>query len=300
VNKASAQRSIFPTTLPIGTIGDLLAGCTAMLESVGIEEPDREARDIIAAVLDVPRFWAAANSVADASPEVAVSVIRAAMQRAAGAPLAYAVGRASFRHITLDVDDRVLIPRVETEVLVERVIDHCTSKTRRIADIGTGSGAIALSLAFEREFDLVIATDISFDALTVASANATSLAKVLRSAVEFRHGSLLAPLAGEKLDAVVCNPPYISFAEIGELPADVRDWEPSLALLCPDDGLSVTRELIRTSPSVLVHGGFLAIEVDTRRAGTVAEMVAVDGRYSGVEVLLDLTGRERFVFATRA
>jgi release factor glutamine methyltransferase len=300
VNKISAQRSIFPTTLPIGTIGDLLAGCTAMLESVGIDEPDREARDIIAAVLDVPRFWAAANSVADASPEVAVSVIRAAMQRAAGAPLAYAVGRASFRHITLDVDERVLIPRVETEVLVERVLDHCTSKTRRIADIGTGSGAIALSLAFEREFDLVIATDISFDALTVASANATSLAKVLKSAVEFRHGSLLAPLAGEKLDAVVCNPPYISFAEIGELPADVRDWEPSLALLCPDDGLSVTRELIRTSPPVLVHGGFLAIEVDTRRAGTVAEMVAVDGRYSGVEVLLDLTGRERFIFATRA
>jgi len=300
VNKTSAQRSIFPTTLPIGTIGDLLAGCTAMLESVGIDEPDREARDIIAAVLDVPRFWAAANSVADASPEVAVSVIRAAMNRAAGAPLAYAVGRASFRHITLDVDERVLIPRVETEVLVERVLDHCTSKTRRIADIGTGSGAIALSLAFEREFDLVFATDISVDALTVASANATSLAKVVKSPVEFRHGSLLAPLAGEKLDAVVCNPPYISFAEIGELPADVRDWEPCLALLCPDEGLSVTRELIRTSPSVLVHGGFLAIEVDTRRAGTVAEMVAVDGRYSGVEVLLDLTGRERFVFATRA
>jgi len=271
-----------------------------MLESVGIDEPDREARDIIAAVLDVPRFWAAANSVADASPAVAVSVIRAAMNRAAGAPLAYAVGRASFRHITLDVDERVLIPRVETEVLVERVLDHCNSKTRRIADIGTGSGAIALSLAFEREFDLVIATDISFDALAVASANASSLAKVLKSPMEFRHGSLLAPLAGEKLDAVICNPPYVSFAEIAELPADVRDWEPSLALLCPDDGLSVTRELIRTSPSVLVHGGFLAIEVDTRRAGTVAEMVAVDGRYSGVEVLLDLTGRERFVFATRA
>jgi release factor glutamine methyltransferase len=300
VNKTSAQRSIFPTTLPIGTIGDLLAGCTAVLQSVGIGEPEREARDIIAAVLDVPRFWAAANSVSDASPEVALSVIRAAMNRAAGAPLAYAVGRASFRHVTLDVDERVLIPRVETEVLVERVLDRCNSTTRRIADVGTGSGAIALSLAFERDFELVIATDISLDAIAVSSANAASLAKVLKSAVEFRHGSLLAPLSGEKLDAVVCNPPYISFAEIGELPADVRDWEPSLALLCPDDGLSVTRELIRTSPSVLVRGGFLALEVDTRRAGTVAEMVAVDGRYSGVEVLLDLTGRERFVFATRA
>jgi release factor glutamine methyltransferase len=298
VSKGSAP--FFPTTLPIGTIGDLLAGCTAMLQSVGISDPEREARDIIAAVLDVPRFWAAANSVADASPEVAVSVIRAANTRAAGAPLAYAVGRASFRHLTLDVDARVLIPRVETEVLVERVLERCGPETRRIADIGTGSGAIALALAFEREFDVVIATDISLDALAVASGNAVSLENVLRSAVQFRHGSLLAPLAGEKMDAIVCNPPYVSFAEIGELPADVRDWEPSLALLCPDDGLSVTRELIRLAPSALEQSGFLAIEVDTRRAGTVAEMVAVDGRYSEVEVLLDLTGRERFVFATRA
>jgi release factor glutamine methyltransferase len=297
---SKASEPFFPTTLPIGTIGDLLAGCTAMLESVGVGEAQREARDILAAVLDVPRFWAVANSVADASPDVARSVIRAAMARAAGAPLAYAVGRASFRHLTLEVDERVLIPRVETEVLVQRVLDRCTPRTRRIADIGTGSGAIALSLAFEREFDLMIATDISLDAMAVAAANASALAEVLKSAIEFRHGSLLAPLAGETLDAVVCNPPYISFAEIAELPADVRDWEPSLALLCPDDGLSVTRELIRRAPSVLEHGGFLALEVDTRRAGTVAEMIAVDGRYSGVEVLLDLTGRERFVFATRA
>jgi len=298
VSKSSAR--FFPTTLPIGTIGDLLAGCTAMLESVGVSEPQREARDIVAAVLDVPRFWAAANSVADASPDVALSVIRAAMTRATGAPLAYAVGRASFRHLTLEVDERVLIPRVETEVLVERVLDRCTPQTRRVADVGTGSGAIALSLAFEREFEVVIATDISLDAIDVASANASSLGSSIKSPVEFRHGSLLAPLAGEKLGAVVCNPPYISFAEIPELPPDVRDWEPSLALLCPEDGLSVTRELIRRAPSVLEHGGFLALEVDTRRAGTVAEMIAVDGRYSGVEVLLDLTGRERFVFATRA
>jgi release factor glutamine methyltransferase len=298
VSRSSAP--FFPTTLPIGTIGDLLAGCGAMLESVGVSEPQREARDIVAAVLDVPRFWAAANSVADATPDVARSVIRAAMRRAAGAPLAYAVGRVSFRHLTLEVDERVLIPRVETEVLVERVLERCTRQTRRIADIGTGSGAIALSLAFERNFELVVATDISLDALAVAAANASSLTKILKSSVEFRHGSLLAPLAGEKLDAVVCNPPYISFAEIAELPPDVRDWEPSVALLCPDDGLSVTRELIRLAPSVLTQRGFLALEVDTRRAGTVAEMIAVDGRYSGVEVLLDLTGRERFVFATRA
>jgi release factor glutamine methyltransferase len=226
-------------------------------------------------------------------------VIRAAMKRAGGMPLAYAVGRASFRHLTLDVDERVLIPRVETEVLVDRVLERCTPKTRTIADIGTGSGAIALSLAFEAEFDRVFATDVSLDAINVAAANAASFSKALKSPVEFRHGSLLAPLRGEKLDAIVCNPPYISFAEIAELPPDVRDWEPSLALLCAQDGLSVTRELVRQAPDALVRGGFLALEVDTVRAGTVAEMIAVDGRYAEIEVQLDLTGRERFVFARR-
>ena len=298
MNKSSAP--YFPTTLPIGTIGDLLAGCTAMLNSEGVAEPEREAREIVAAVLDVPKFWAAANSVADASPDVARAVIRAAMQRALGAPLAYAVGQAAFRHLTLEVDDRVLIPRVETEMLVERVLERCTPETRLVADVGTGSGAIALSLAFEREFERVFATDISLDAIHVAAANAATLAKLLKSPVEFRHGSLLGPLGREKVHAIVCNPPYVSFAELADLPPDVRDWEPSLALLSAQDGLSMTRELIRQAPRYLVSRGFLAVEVDARRAGTVAEMVSVDGRYSEVEVLLDLTGRERFVFARRA
>jgi len=294
---SSRGAPFFPTTLPIGTIGDLLAGCTAMLESEGVAEPAREAREIVAAILDVPKFWAAANAVADASPQVARSVIRAAMKRAGGAPLAYAVGRASFRHLTLDVDERVLIPRVETETLVERVLERCTPSMRTVADIGTGSGAIALSLALEGEFERVFATDISLDAINVAAGNAAAFAKALKSPVEFRHGSLLAPLADLKLDAIVCNPPYVSFAEVTDLPADVRDWEPSLALLCAEDGLSVTRELVRAAPDVLRGGALLALEVDARRAGTVAEMIAVDGRYAQVEVLLDLTGRERFVFA---
>jgi release factor glutamine methyltransferase len=297
VNKSSPP--FFPTTLPIGTIGDLLAGCASMLESEGVADAQREAREIVAAILDVPKFWAAANAVSDASPDVARSVIRAAMKRASGMPLAYAVGRASFRHLSLDVDERVLIPRVETEVLVDRVLERCTPKTRTIADIGTGSGAIALSLAFEAEFERVFATDVSLDAINVAAANAAAYSEALKSPFELRHGSLLAPLHGEKLDAIVCNPPYISFAEIAELPADVRDWEPSLALLSAQDGLLATRELVRQAPDALVRGGFLALEVDTVRAGMVAEMIAVDGRYAEIEVLLDLTGRERFVFARR-
>src|SRR3954470_18788091 len=225
-----------------------------MFESEGVPDAEREAREIIAAVLDVPRFWAAANSVANASQDVVRSVVRAAILRARGAPLAYAAGRAAFRHLTLEVDERVLIPRVETEVLVDRILERCSSDTKRIADIGTGSGAIALSLAFEREFDLVFATDISLDAIAVASANAASLRTVLKSPVEFRLGSLLSPLAGEMLDVIVSNPPYVSFAELPQLPPDVRDWEPSLALLSPEDGLGATRELVRQAPRYLAAG----------------------------------------------
>ena len=284
---------------PTRTVGDLLAGCVAMLESEGVPDAEREAREILAAVLDVPRFWATANAVSSASPELVRSVVRAAIMRARGAPLAYAAGRAAFRHLTLEVDERVLIPRMETEVLVDRILERCNGNTRVVADIGTGSGAIALSLAFEHRFDRVYATDVSLDALKVAAANAASLATVLKSVVEFRHGSLLAPLAGVRLDAIVCNPPYISFAELDGLPPDVRDWEPCIALLSASDGLAVTRELVRSAPISLGKGGLLALEVDTRRAGSVAEMIAVDGRYNSVEVLLDLTGRERFVLARR-
>ena len=281
-------------------VGEVLAACSDFLEAAGVRDAQRESRDIVAALLDVPKFWPSANLTTPAAAALHDQALGAARKRAAGAPLAYAVGRASFRHLTLDVDDRVLIPRLETEILVERVLERCAPDIQTVADIGTGSGAIALSLAFEKRFERIIATDISLDALAVARSNAESLGDLLKTRVEFRHGSVLAPLAGEKLDAVVSNPPYISFAEAAELPPDVRDWEPLVALLCAQDGLAVTRDLIRGAADILRGGGLIAFEVDTRRAGTVAEMLAVDGRYRDVEVLLDLTGRERFVFARRA
>jgi release factor glutamine methyltransferase len=281
-------------------VGEILAACSDLFAAAGMRDAQRESRDIVAALLDVPKFWPSANLMAPAATELRAQALGAAEKRLLGAPLAYAVGRASFRHLTLDVDERVLIPRVETEILVERILERCTPAIQSVADVGTGSGAIALSLAFERQFERIIATDISLDALSVARANAKSLGASLKSSVEFRDGSLLAPLAGEKLDAIVSNPPYISFAETEELPRDVRDWEPMIALVCSQDGLSVTRDLIRGAAELLNADGIIALEVDTRRAGTVAENFAVDGRYRDVEVLLDLTGRERFVCARRA
>ena len=302
MSKRSSVNSSSLTVPAEPSIGELLAVCAGILQSTGIADPTREARELVAAVLEVPRFWPSANATAGTTPEVAAAIVAAATRRANGSPLAYAVGRASFRHLTLDVDARVLIPRVETERLVDLVLERCTPDTRSIADIGTGSGAIALSLAFERKFNRVIGTDISLDALEVATANAERLAAsgALKSPVEFRHGSLLAPLAGETLDAIVCNPPYITFAEAAELPASVRDWEPAIALICPREGLAVTRAVIGEAAEILSPGGLLAFEVDARRSGMVAELIATDGRYVDVEVQLDLTGRERFVFGRAA
>ena len=280
-------------------LGTLLSELASDLDGAGVALARDEARDIVAAVLDVPRFWPSANTGTLVDATAVEEARQAAAARARGAPFAYAVGRASFRYLTLAVDDRVLIPRQETEVLVDLVLEAEQGGRGTLVDVGTGSGAIALALATEGNFERVIATDVSRGALHVAERNAAFVRDDLRAPVEFLHGSLLAPLAGLRVRALVSNPPYIAFAEIEELPASVRDWEPPLALLSADEGMATTRVIVRDAPSVLESGGLLALEVDTRRASLVAEALASNGSYRDVAVHLDLTGRERFVLARR-
>jgi len=280
-------------------LGTLLGELTAGLEGAGVALARDEARDIVAAVLDVPRFWPSTNKAALVDATAVEEARKAAAARARGAPFAYAVGRAAFRYLTLAVDERVLIPRQETEVLIDLVLQAEAGGRGTVVDIGTGSGAIALALATEGTFERVIATDVSRGALEVAERNAAFVRDDLRAPVEFMHGSLLAPLAGLRVSTIVSNPPYIAFAELEELPPSVRDWEPPLALLSGDEGLAATRTIVREAPSVLATGGLLAMEVDTRRASLVAEALASNGAYEDVAVHLDLTGRERFVLARR-
>jgi release factor glutamine methyltransferase len=243
----------------------------------------------------------------DASLEASVvaAARHAARKLCVGSPFAYAVGTASFRHLSLTVDERVLIPRAETEVLVGEILERMGSRRGAkswgtAVDIGTGSGAIALALASEGCFESVIATDVSADALQVAKANRTRCDAVLKSPVEFRCGSLIAPVRGVSATVVVSNPPYIAFSEMEGLPRTVRDWEPPLALFSGHDGMSATAAIIRGSASIMHTGGILALEVDERRASLVADLVMRHGSYTDVGVRLDLTGRERFVFASRA
>ncbi len=282
------------------TISALLGELAAIFAARPPGDPGKEAREVIAALYDVPRFWPVVNGHTVVSAEVRARAVDAALKRTRGAPLAYAVERASFRHLTLHVNESVLIPRPETELLVEIVIERVGPERGGIAiDVGTGSGAIALALATEGPFETVYGTDISLDALAVAGRNAESLASPAHARVELRHGALLAPVAGLTARAVVSNPPYIAYPEAASLPASVRDWEPAVALFSGADGLTATVKLIAEAAGVLEPGGLLAIEVDARRASLVVEAISGNGRYRDIGVRLDLAGRERFVIAHR-
>lgn len=285
---------------PDVTVGQLLEDLARRFNARGIAEPFSEAREIVAGLYDAPRFWPIMNSGAAVDAGTLARASVAAERRLKGAPLAYAVGRAAFRHLVLDVDDRVLIPRPETEQLVDLVLESMAAMSGGVAiDVGTGSGAIALALAAEGRFSRVYGTDISLDALAVARRNAQVMAGSLRAPVEMLHGSLLGPLLDVRARAVVSNPPYIAMGEMAALPASVRDWEPAVALYSGADGLAATARLVREAAEVLEPGGLFAVEVDVRRASLVAELVSRERRFQAVRVELDLTGRERFVLARR-
>ncbi len=288
------EARVVDTTFTVGSLVDSIA---AQLAASGVAEAADEARDLVAAVAGQGRFWPRLHAPESIVLDVAERALAAASRRAIGMPFAYAVGRAAFRHLTLFVNEHVLIPRQETEVLVDLVLQR--RRTGIAADIGTGSGAIALALATEGDFERIVATDVSLGALWVARRNAELLQSSLRAAVSFHSGDLLAPLAGERCDVVVSNPPYIAFDEADELPASVRDWEPGHALFSAGSGLEASRRIIGDAPGILSTGGLLALEVDCRRALQVAELVASNGNFGGIEVCQDLAGRDRFVLATR-
>jgi len=233
-------------------------------------------------------------------PDDAVERIRIAAERLnRGMPFAYAVGKAAFRHLTLTVDQRVLIPRPETEVLVDLTLG-VTGGRGRVVDIGTGSGAIALALAAEGDYSTVFATDASGRAIEVATGNLTAIAEDRRERLDFRHGDLFAPLGRERVTAIVSNPPYIANRERSELPASVRDWEPQSALFAGDDGMATIDRLITGGGDVVEPGGFLLIEIDARRAGLARSLAETNGRWSDVQLRPDLTGRDRFLVARRS
>jgi len=260
-------------------------------------DPLAEARELLAALHDAPLSWCATHADDEAIDLLIDAVEDATAKRVAGAPMAYATGRAAFRHLFLQVDERVLIPRPETEELVTLALPYITPGAT-VVDVGTGSGAIALALAQESAAGRVIGTDVSADAIEVAEMNARAVLQRAYARTEFLQGNLLEPLGDELVDVVVSNPPYIAISERAELPSAVKDWEPPQALFGGFDGMSVIRELVAQSEARLPAGGMLLMEIDARRGAETLALVAGPQWRDG-QLLPDAFGRDRFVVACR-
>jgi release factor glutamine methyltransferase len=281
------------------TILRLIRWSGSYLEGKGVGRGRLDAEHLLAHALGLPRlqlYLQFDRPLARGELDRFRPLLRRRAQRE---PLQYILGHAAFRDLDLGVDRRVLIPRPETEVLVEEVLRWARIQGREdlsAVDLGTGSGAIALSLATEGPFSIVVATDSSEDALAVAVANTRAVG--LDARVQLRHGSLFEALGpGEAFDVVVSNPPYVADSEAGELDPEVGVWEPGGALFGGADGTTVLTEIVAGAGPHLRAGGLLALEVGSTQAPLVLAAIEATGGYEDACVRRDLTGRDRVILA---
>jgi release factor glutamine methyltransferase len=230
----------------------------------------------------------------DETPDAAQSKRYAALleRRAAGEPLAYVIGRKDFWSLRLAVTPAVLVPRPETELLVERALALRVESFGSVADLGTGSGAIALALASERAEWQVAATDISVDALATARTNAAALGL---GRVEFLHGSWFEPLTGRLFDLIVSNPPYIAQDDRALMDPALKH-EPRIALTPGADAMACLRAIILSAPQYLERHGWLLLEHGANQAAEVASELVARG-FRHVRSHRDLAGHERMTEA---
>jgi release factor glutamine methyltransferase len=284
------------------SIGAEIAAGAAALRQARVPRARRTALDTWAALEGRSPGAVWLDRAGRPGTEVRERFRRAITQQAAGAPFAHATGQAEFRTLRLAVDRRVLIPRPETEGLVDHVLEWARrrwpegQRWGQAADIGTGSGAIALSLAVEGAFRRIIATDVSSGALAVARDNSARVAPA--APVVWREGALLVPLEGAVVDVLVSNPPYITTAECEGLDASVRDHEPRLALDGGTDGMDIIRGIVRGAAQHLATGGLLALEIDSRRPGEALACARHAG-WSGALIAPDAFGRPRYLLAEK-
>lgn len=280
----------------VWTVLEMVRWTTDYLSKRGFDEARLNAELLLSGVLGLKRLDLYLQFDRPLQPEELSEFKARLLRRTRHEPLQYIAGHTEFRRLRLRVDRRVLIPRPETEVLVGEVLAWARGRASLHAvDIGTGSGAIALSLAGEGPFERVVAVDVSADALELARENHRASAPDLP--VEFRQGSVYAPLAGQRFDVVISNPPYVGEQEREQLDPEVREWEPSVALFSGPEGLDLIRELVRDAPGYLRPGGLLALEIGAAQAETVTQLIRATARFSEPVVRPDLAGRDRIILA---
>ena len=297
-----ATRDLSDTDANSNTLQKSLATIRTNLRDGGVAEWQVEAEVLLRHVLGMSRseflaevYGGSLGLSVSHSAELQSLVSR----RLSGEPLAYIVGQREFYGLTLQVDPQVLIPRQETELLVDLVLERLACSSLRnpvVVDVGTGSGAIALAVAKHADSVRVVATDVSEDALAVARRNAEILE--LSDRIEFVHGDLLAPIGGS-IDVVVSNPPYIPSSDIEDLAVEVRR-EPRTALDGGDDGLDTFRRLLNQSTEKLVPGGVVIVELMPEQMDE-ARVLAVETLRFDLEVITrkDLMGNRRALVVER-
>jgi release factor glutamine methyltransferase len=243
------------------------------------------------------KAWLMAHWEEELSGEQATHYMELLDRRYRGEPIQYITGETEFYGLPFRVTPDVLIPRPETEHLVERTFGLAAGfQAARVVDVGTGSGAIALALAHHLPNAAITATDFSATALTIARRNAELNGVADR--IRFLEGDLLGPVAGEQFDIVVSNPPYVPLADHDSLAVEVREHEPALALFAGDDGLDIYRRLIPASFAALVSGGFIALEIGYGQSPAIGELLAKSG-FDQIEFAPDLQSIPRVASARR-
>lgn len=279
---------------PVAPVRRILGQATDRLRVEGVLDSRREALRIWSE-LTGDRRPASLLDEAAADEALVTRFERAIERRARGEPRPYVTGIAGFRHLSLRSDRRALIPRPETEGLVDLLLQRVRSGVA--ADVGTGSGCLALSLALEGAFSGVVGVDRSRDAIALARENAAR--QVTRAPVFLVEGDLCRPLGRGAVDALVSNPPYLTADEHAALDPSVREWEPAIALVGGNDGMEITRRLLDEAREVLRPGGWLALEIDCSRAALAAGLATERG-WENLSIHQDLFGRERYLLAQRS
>ena len=268
---------------------------TAATQALPGADARREAELLLAHALQQPRAWLYAHA-SDAVDGATSTALHALLQRrAAGEPVAYLTGTRAFWTLDLEVGPAVLIPRPETECLVELALQRLPEdKAMRVADLGTGSGAIALAIARERPFAQVLATDSSSTALAVARGNAARLGV---GNIGFARGDWCTALGASAFDLIVANPPYIAAGDPHLATGDLR-FEPAAALVAGDDGLDAIRIIVRDAIRHLRPGGWLLLEHGWEQGSAVRGLLAAAG-FAQVAGERDLEDRERVSLGRR-
>jgi release factor glutamine methyltransferase len=285
------------------TVLRLLTWTTDFLKARGSESPRLDAEVLLAAAKGCERIMLYAAFDQVVADDVRAKFRELVKRRGEGVPVAYLIGHREFYSLRLAVTPDVLIPRPETEFVVIAALDHLKaspagSEPPQVADIGTGSGAIAIAVAKHAPACRVTAIDISPAALEIARRNAVTHGVADR--VEFQTGDLLASIPPQPRFAVIAsNPPYVSESELAAMPAQVRDHEPRGALVAGPTGTEVIQRLIPQAAERLLPGGLLVLEISPMISARVVELIAADGRFASATVTKDLAGQARVVQAVR-